>query len=103
MDIRTVLESGSKKIGGRGSKKKRSDVKELLMLWILKRKSPIGRYRLKYMLGLSEHEGVVRQMLEEFQKQGYVSASRSGCVLTDRGKSFLENRLRSYYISARAS
>lgn len=84
----------------RGIRKKRSEIKELLTLLILNRKGPIGRYRLKEMLNLSEHEGVVRYMLADLQNQGYVSASRLGCALTPKGKELLEKRLRAYDIIA---
>ena len=82
----------------RGIRKKRSEIKELLMLMILNRKGPIGRYRLKEMLNLSEHEGVIRYMLTDLQNQSYVSASKLGCALTQKGKALLEKRLRAYDI-----
>jgi len=52
------------------------------------------------MLGLSGHEGSVRQMLVNLQSQGYLAASRSGCTLTPTGTTFLEARLTSKYIAA---
>lgn len=99
MDVSAILGSNkglNKK--GKGKRKKRSGVKELLMLWILKRRSPIGRYRLKKMMGLLNHEGVVREMLTELQEQGYVLSNRSGSILTDSGKILLEKRLKAYDI-----
>ena len=78
----------------------RSEVKELLMLLMLGREGPIGRYRLKKVLGLSEREGVVRQMLADLQEQGYVSASRSGCKLTSKGTALLEKGLNAHHIAA---
>ena len=78
----------------------RSDIKELLLLLIVDREGPIGRYRLKDMLGLSGHEGSVRQMLVNLQSQGYLSPSRSGCILTSTGTTFLESRLASKHIAA---
>jgi hypothetical protein len=52
------------------------------------------------MLGLSGHEGSVRQMLVNLQSQGYLSASRSGCTLTPTGTTFIEARLASKHIAA---
>ncbi len=52
------------------------------------------------MLGLSDHEGLVRQMLVNLQSQGYLAASRSGCTLTPTGTTFLEARLVSKHIVA---
>lgn len=75
-----------------------SEVKELLTLLVLNQKSPIGRYRLKAALGLSEHEGLVKQMLVELQKQGYISANKSGCTLTQNGKTLLWRRLKDFHI-----
>lgn len=68
------------------------------MLLIMNREGPIGRYHLKDLLDLSEREGVVRQMLASLQKQGHVSASRSGCTLTQKGKALLEGRLKALNI-----
>jgi hypothetical protein len=52
------------------------------------------------MLGLSDHEGSVRQMLVNLQRQGYLSASRSGCTLTSTGTTFLKALLASKHIAA---
>ena len=82
MDLPTILEAQQRK----GKRKSRSDVKELLMLLILDREGPIGRYRLKKFLGLSKHEGLVRQMLKELKIRGYILANKSGSVLTEIGK-----------------
>ena len=100
MDIPTVLspEPNPRRKRNRGKRKKRSEIKELLMLQILNREGPIGRYRLKDIIGLSEHEGVVRQMLANLQKQGNISAGRSGCTLTKKGKTLLEKRLKANHI-----
>lgn len=68
------------------------------MLMILNQKGPIGRYRLKDMLNLSEHEGIIRYMLTDLQNQSYVSASKLGCSLTQKGKVSLEKRLRAHGI-----
>jgi len=96
MDLPKVLNSdpnpGLK--GKRGKRKKRSEIKELLMLLILNREGPVGRYRLKDLMKLSEHEGLIRQMLADLQKQGHISASKTGCILTQNGKISLEKRLK---------
>ena len=101
MGIPTVLNSElkPKRKGDRGKMRGRSEIKELLMLQILNREGPIGRYRLKDIMGLSEHEGLVRQMLVDLQKQGYISASKSGCVLTQNGKTLLVKRLKALHIA----
>jgi len=78
--------------------KRERTLKELLMLLLLKLEGPIGRYRLKEMMGLSEREGVVRQMLADLQKDGYVSASRPGSMLTAEGQDLLNQRLNAYNI-----
>ena len=52
------------------------------------------------MLGLSGHEGSVRQMLVNLQRQGYLAASRSGCTLTSTGTTFLKALLTSKHIAA---
>ncbi len=70
------------------------------MLLTLQREGPIGRYRLKEVIGLLDHEGVVRQMLVDFQDHGYVAASRSGCTLTEEGKTLLEEELSAHHIAA---
>lgn len=82
----------------RGRRRKRSGLKELLLLLALKMEGSIGRYRLKGVLGLSEHEGLVRLMLAELKRGGYASASRSGCELTEEGERLLRGRLASYGI-----
>lgn len=83
----------------RGKREKRPEIKDLLMLLILNREGPIGRYRLKDMIGLSEHEGLVKQMLASLQKQGYVSANKLGCTLTKKGETLLEIRLKALHIA----
>ena len=54
------------------------------MLLVLNRKGQMGRYRLKEVIGLSEHEGLVKQMLVGLQKQGCISASKLGCSILKR-------------------
>lgn len=100
MDLPKVLSSETSPMprGNRGKRKKRSEIKELLMLLILNREGPVGRYRLKDIIGLSEHEGLVKLMLADLQKQDYISASKSGCILTQNGKTLLEKRLKALHI-----
>jgi len=81
-----------------GRRKKRSELKELLMLLCLKFEGPIGRYRLKEMLGLTEHEGLVKMMLTDLRKEGYVSTSKLGSKLTVKGQKILDRRLKAYNI-----
>ena len=70
------------------------------MMLMLNREGPIGRYRLKDIIGLAEHEGLVKQMLAGLQKQGYISASKMGCTLTQKGKTLLNKRLKALNITA---
>ena len=83
----------------RGARRTRSEIKELLMLLFLNFEGPIGRYRLKEMLGLSEREGVVKRMLSDLQRGGYVSSGRPGSKLTVKGERLLKQRLNSYSIA----
>jgi len=41
------------------------DLRTLLLLLLLRKERMIGRYRLKEMLDMQRHEGVVRRMLED--------------------------------------
>jgi len=50
---------------------------------------PIGRYRLKDLLDLSDHEGLVRLMLSDLTQAGYVRAEKTGCSLTHSGQKLL--------------
>lgn len=84
--------------GKPGKRKQRSELKSLLLLIILSLEGQIGRYRLKSLLGLSEHEGVVRLMLNELGLEGYVEARKAGCGLTSKGEAFLQALLRGYGI-----
>ena len=84
--------------GGRGKKKKRSEIKELLMLFILSREGPVGRYRLKAMLNLLDREGVVRSMLTDLAQQGYLEVTKFGCSLTQKGQILLETRFEVHHI-----
>lgn len=100
MDISPILKEKPKiqQKKRRGKRKKRSQVKELLMLLVIDLEGTIGRYRLKDILALSEHEGIVRQMLLELKNNNYISINKSGCLLTHKGKSFLKNYLQSHNI-----
>ena len=82
-----------------GKRKRRSERKELLLLLLLRLEGPIGRYALKHMLGMAEHEGRVRQMLADLQEDGYVSASRRGSKLTVKGEEHLNQQLKTYNIA----
>ncbi|MFQ6075420.1 MAG: DUF4443 domain-containing protein [Candidatus Bathyarchaeia archaeon] len=82
----------------RGRRRKRSRLKELLLLLALKLEGPIGRYRLKEVLSLTEHEGLVRLMLEDLKNGGYASSSRAGSELTEDGERLLRTSLDGYGI-----
>ncbi|UCH02435.1 MAG: DUF4443 domain-containing protein, partial [Candidatus Bathyarchaeota archaeon] len=75
-------------------RKKRSEVKKLLLLWILNQEGPIGRYRLKELMDLSEHEGIVREMLNDLKKENFILAKRLGCSLTEKGKTFFADQMK---------
>jgi hypothetical protein len=77
----------------RGRRKKRSELKEVLLLLLLRMESPIGRYRLKELLDLSDHEGLVRLMLSDLAEKGYVEADKAGCSLTESGQKLLDSIL----------
>ena len=47
----------------RGKRKTRDTIKQILLLLIIQREGPIGRYRLKSLLEMPLHEGIVRHML----------------------------------------
>jgi len=83
----------------KGARRTRPEIKELLMLLFLNFGGPIGRYRLKEMLGLSDREGVVKRMLSDLQRSGYVSSGRPGSKLTVKGEKFLKQRLNAYSIA----
>jgi predicted transcriptional regulator len=82
----------------RGKRKTRSTIKQVLLLLIIQREGPIGRYRLKTVLEMSVHEGIVRHMLEEYQAAGIISSSRQGASLTTQGHEFLQQLLHQYRI-----
>ena len=68
-------------------------LKEALLLLILEREGPIGRYRLTPMLNISE--GRVKGMLRRMRDKGYLKAGKAGCRITDEGKRKLKEWLRS--------
>lgn len=82
----------------RGTRKRRLELKELLMLLLLKLEGPVGRYRLKHLLGMTEHEGLVKLMLANLRKNGHISADRLGSKLTVKGEALLDQRLKDYCI-----
>lgn len=82
----------------RGKRKTRSTIKQVLLLLIIQREGPIGRYRLKTLLEMSLHEGIVRHMLKEYQSTGIITSSRQGARLTARGQEHLQQLLRQYRI-----
>ena len=61
------------------------DLKTLLVLLMLRKEKIMGRYRLKEILDMREHEGIVRRMLETLALGQLVRPTRSGCVLTEMG------------------
>ena len=81
-----------------GRRKKRTEIKELLLILALKKAGPIGRYRLKKILDLSEYEGIVRLMLTDLERKGIISASRKGCKLARKGENLLIKSLDGYNI-----
>jgi predicted transcriptional regulator len=76
-----------------GKQKTRIQPKHLLLLLALRRVGPVGRYRLKEILDLAEHEGVVRRMLEDLESKDFISTSKRGSILTQAGESYLKNTL----------
>ncbi len=82
-----------------GKRKQRPELKNLLLLLILNLEGEMGRYRLKNLLGLSDHEGIVKLMLNELSSEGYIEANRTGCRLTTSGEAFLQEMLRKYNIT----
>jgi len=62
------------------------DLKTLLLLLLLRKERMVGRYRLKDMLGMHQHEGVVRRMLENLARRQWIRPTRSGCTLTEMGQ-----------------
>jgi predicted transcriptional regulator len=69
------------------------DLKTLLLLLLLRKERMIGRYRLKEMLDMRQHEGVVRRMLEDLTERQWVRPTRSGCALTEVGEKMVAELL----------
>jgi predicted transcriptional regulator len=82
----------------RGKRKTRDTIKQILLLLIIQREGPIGRYRLKTLLEMADREGVVRAMLEEYQAANIITSSRQGAALTPQGHNYLQQLLRQYRI-----
>jgi len=61
----------------------------LLILLLLRKEKVMGRYRLKEVLDMRDHEGVIRRMLEDLSKRKWVKPTRSGTQLTEEGDSAL--------------
>ncbi|MDQ1280407.1 MAG: hypothetical protein QG670_1670 [Thermoproteota archaeon] len=76
--------------------RKISELKIVLTLIILKLRGPIGRYRLKEMLSLSEREGIVRLMLSDLKQEGFLRTGKIGCALTPKGEGYLKKILEKY-------
>lgn len=68
------------------------------MLLCLKIAGPIGRYRLKNMLGLSEYEGIVKLMLSDLREKDCLLTSKGGSKLTAKGEKLLVQLLKAYCI-----
>lgn len=81
-----------------GKRKKRSEIKFLLLLIMIRREGPIGRYRLKEMLDLSEREGLVRLMLSDLKHEGCIRTGKSGSELTGKGEALLGDLFKKYEI-----
>jgi len=69
------------------------ELRHLQLLVFLKMEQMVGRYRLKELLDIPQHEGIVRRMLKELSEKGWVRPTRSGCVLTNDGRACIEEFL----------
>jgi hypothetical protein len=81
-----------------GKRRKRPELKTFIMLVMLKLRGPIGRYRLKEMLDLSDQEGLVRLMLSDLKHESLVTTGKTGCKLTKKGEEILERILEKHGI-----
>jgi predicted transcriptional regulator len=81
-----------------GKHKTRIQTKHLLLLLALRKVGPVGRYRLKEILDLTEHEGIVRRMLKDLESKEHISTSKAGSKLTQAGESHLKKTLKDYSI-----
>ena len=70
------------------------ELRRLRLLVFLRMEQMVGRYRLKELLDIPQHEGIVRRMLKELSEKGWVRPTRSGSVLTNNGKAGIEESLR---------
>ncbi len=70
------------------------DLKLLALLVFLKMEQTVGRYRLKELLGMQQHEGIIRRVLEQLSRRGLVRPTRSGCSLTTEGRTYVDQSLR---------
>ena len=96
--IKETTDMCSNPVVKHGKHKKRSESKVLLLLIMLELEGPIGRYRLKEMLDLSEQEGLVRLMLADLKRESLAKTSKAGCELTRKGKRFLKETLKKHGI-----
>ena len=71
-------------------------VKEALLLLILDREGPMGRYRLRKALDMTE--GRVRGMLTRMGREGLLEASRLGCRLTRRGREVVKSWMKEHSV-----
>ena len=69
-------------------------VKEALLLLILDREGPMGRYRLRKALDMTE--GRVRGMLTRMGREGLLEAGKLGCRLTRRGRKVVKSWMKEY-------
>ena len=86
------------KFSGPGKRRRRFELKLLLLMIILELEGPVGRYRLKEMLDLSEQEGVVRLMLDDLKAKGLIKTRKTGCELTKAGSDYLTNTFKEHNI-----
>jgi RIO-like serine/threonine protein kinase len=59
--------------------------KTILIMLLLRKEKVMGRYRLKEVLDMRDHEGVIRRILEDLARRKWVKATRSGTQLTEEG------------------
>ncbi len=78
---------------GREQNAHAGELMQLQLLIFLRMEKMVGRYRLKELLSIPQHEGIVRRMLRELAEKGWVSPTRSGSVLTSGGYASIEDSL----------
>ncbi|MEM2921006.1 MAG: DUF4443 domain-containing protein [Candidatus Bathyarchaeia archaeon] len=69
------------------------DLRMLELLVYLKAEQAVGRYRLKDLLGMRQNEWVVRRMLSQLAQKGLVRPTRSGSILTNDGRRYVDQTL----------